>query len=109
MDKTELILNNGTILQVDITSTINSINITSTFAEVTTAIRIISTETLKNATLGNELIVNKVLENFTGYKVEDNNYTVSFILRDKTENEIITERLDEQDAALIELAEMIIG
>lgn len=111
-DKINLKLNNGTIIEVDVSSTVDNINVTGTLVEIFEAIRAITTESLKNATLYStpqgETIINRLLVTFHGEKKEDE-YFVSFVIREKSENEVINERLDEQDAALMELAELIGG
>lgn len=105
---TILTLNDGTTINVMETSNTSVINVQGTLNEVTAAIEAISTDTLKNADLNGTTLTNKVYTGFTGEREEDV-YTVSFGMRDKTENEIIMERLDEQDAALVEIADMIGG
>ena len=103
-----LTLNDGTTINVMETSNTSQINVSGNLEEVTRAMSEITTDSLKNADLAGTTLTNKVYTGFSGTK-EGEVYTVSFGMRDKTENEIIMERLDEQDAALVEIADMIGG
>ena len=111
-DKINLELNNGTIIGVDVSSTVYAITVIGTLSDISIALGAISTDTLKNAILyttpEGQRLVDKILTGFVGNSADDE-YRVIFNLRDKTENEIINERLNEQDAALMELAEMVVG
>ena len=75
------------------------------------AIEKITTDNLKNATLGDEVFENKIAcgGTFTQPHETTGEISLLFSLRNKTEMEITQERLDEQDAALMELAELIGG
>lgn len=103
-----LTLNDGTTLFVLETSNTSTIYVSGTLSEISTAIEAITTDNLKNADLAGTTLTNKIYTGFSGSR-DDDTFTVSFSMRDKTENEIINERLDEQDAALMEIAEMIGG
>jgi hypothetical protein len=105
---TILTLNDGTTINVLETSNTSQINVSGNLEEVSRAMSEITTDSLKNADLAGTTLVNKVYTGFSGSK-DGETYTVSFSMRDKTENEIIMERLDEQDAALVEIADMIGG
>ena len=103
-----LTLNNGTQISVLETSTPNMINVSGDLTTINTAIEAITTDTLKNADLNGTLIANKVYTGFSGSREEDV-FTVSFTLRDKTDMEIMQEQLNDTNDALVELAEMIGG
>ena len=105
-----LTLNTGKTFEVQDSSLKGGITLFGDINLVTDALESITTETIKNAHLGDTLITDTVIENGTfSPRDEYGNYSVTFWTRPKTENEIINERLDEQDAALMELAEMIVG
>ena len=105
-----LTLNNGKTFEVQETVDPNTISIFNTIDVISDALESITTETLKNAHLGDVVLTNKVLEN--GFFVPADEYgmfSVNFYIRERTEMETVQERLDEQDAALMELAELIVG
>lgn len=106
-----LTLNNGKTFEVQDTSlTEGVISIFSNIDVISDALESITTETLKNAYLGETILTNKVLEGgFFAPADEYGMFSMTFNIREKTGEEIINERLDEQDAALMELAEMIGG
>ena len=101
-----LTLNNGTKIEIEDISTTSSIVVKGDLEKVNNALSKITTESLKNADLNGTPLLNKVYTGFTGER-EDDIYTVTFNMREKTDMEIMQERLDEQDAALVELAELI--
>ena len=101
-----LTLNNGTKIEIAETSTTSAIVVQGDLAKVSAALSEITTDNLKNADLNGTTLTNKVYTGFTGEREEDV-YTVTFNMREKTDMEIMQERLDEQDAALVELAELI--
>ena len=106
-----LTLNTGKTFEVqDTVEKDGVICIFDTIEVVSDAMESITTETLKNATLGETVLTNKVLENGFFVPADDNRkFSVNFYIRERTEMETVNERLDEQDAALMELAEMIVG
>ena len=96
-------LNDGTVLEVLETSNTSSINISGDLATINVALGAITTDNLKNADLAGTTLVNKVYTGFNGTR-EDDIYTVSFGMRDKTDVEILYEMENETQLALIELA-----
>ena len=104
----ELILNNGTRIEVDDSSSHDRIEITGTFEKTTEAVKAITTESINHAILYDEPIINRIVDGFDGSR-EGNTYKVGIILRTFSEWEEVCKRLDEQDAALIELASLVIG
>lgn len=77
---------------------------------VISAMEKITTDNLKGATLGDETLENKIMTGggFTPPHEVTGEINLIFSLRDKTEREIMQEMLDEQGAALMELAELIV-
>lgn len=105
-----LTLNNGKTFEVQETVDPNVISIFNTIDVISDALESITTETLKNAYLGETVLTNKVLENGFFVPADDEGmFSVNFNIRERTEMETVQERLDEQDAALMELAELIGG
>ena len=105
-----LTLNTGKTFEVQETVDPNVISIFNTIDVISDALESITTETLKNAYLGETVLTNKVLEN--GFFVpadEAGMFSVNFYIRERTDMETVQERLDEQDVALMELAELIGG
>lgn len=98
-----LTLNNGTRIEVQETSTPNSIVVQGAITEIDNALSEITTDNLKNADLNGTTLVNKVYTGFSG-TCEDGLYTVTFALRDKTDMEVMREEISEVQDALIELA-----
>ena len=106
-----LTLNTGKTFEVqDVSLETGIISIFNTIDVISDALDSITTETLKNAYLGETVLTNKVLQD--GFFIpadEAGMFSVNFNIRERTEMETVQERLDEQDAALMELAELIIG
>ena len=104
-------LNDGTEFQVYDESDSYRISMNGNAETTISAMEKITTENLKNATLGGEALINKIMTggSFTPPDEATGEINLVFSLRDKTDMEIVQERLDEQDAALIELAELIGG
>lgn len=98
-----LTLNNGTKIEVAETSTPSAIVVQGAITEIDNALSEITTDNLKNADLNGTTLVNKVYTGFTGEREEDV-YTVTFNLRDKTDMEVMREEISEVQDALIELA-----
>lgn len=104
-------LNDGTELEVK-AYTLNSMIIFEVDTDTAkTVMEKITTDNLKNAIIDDVVFTNVVYENATLSPIDEETEKVSITihLREKTETEIIQERLDEQDAALMELAELIVG
>lgn len=99
-----LTLKDGTVLTVLETSTPSSINMRGDFATISAAMSAISTDNLKNAKLGDTVLVNKVYTGFNGSRDGDD-FLISFNLRDKTDVEILYEMADETQQAIMELAQ----
>lgn len=100
-----LTLNDGTVLPVLETSTTSAITVEGDIDAISTAIGAISTENLKNADLAGTTLTNKILSGFGGNR-EDAVYTVTFNLRDKTQDEIQNEQIEEVQNALMDIVEI---
>lgn len=105
---TILTLNDGTTINVMETSNTSVINVQGNLNEVTAAIEAISTDTLKNADLAGTTLVNKVYTGFSGSK-DDDVYTVSFGMRDKTEMELLFGKVQDVEDGLAEVADIVAG
>lgn len=103
-----LTLNDGTTINVMETSNTSQINVQGTLNEVTAAIEAISTDTLKNADLNGTTLTNKVYTGFTGEREEDI-YTVTFALRDKTDMELLFSKVQDVEDGLAEVADIVAG
>jgi hypothetical protein len=106
-----LTLNDGTKLEVLDYSFPDMLVIEADVNTVKTVVEKITTTNLKNATLDGNVFLNVVYVNSAILPIDENTgkYTVTVYLRQLTDIDIINERLDEQDAALMELAELIEG
>lgn len=104
-------LNDGTEFNVDDSSDICRILLTVDTETMKEAIEKITTNNLKHATMGDILFVNAVVNeiNVNSPNPITGEVNVIFYLGEKSEMDIINERLDEQDIALMELAELIGG
>ena len=107
----QLILNDGTQFEVDDISTLDEISITTDTETMKSAVEKITTESLNHATLDSSTINNSFLNSISvvPMKADSETVTIIFYLAIKSEMVIINERLDEQDVALMELAELIVG
>ncbi len=105
---TILTLNDGTTINVMETSNTSVINVQGTLNEVTAAIEAISTDTLKNADLNGTTLTNKVYTGFTGER-EEEVYTVTFNLRDKTDMELLFGKVQDVEDGLAEVADIVAG
>ena len=103
-----LTLNNGTQIEVEETSTSSSIVVKGDLTKVDSALTEITTENLKNADLNCTTLTNKVYTDFTGKREEDI-YTVTFNLRDKTDMELLFEKVQDIEGGLTEVADMVYG
>ena len=106
-----LTLNDGTQFEVDDNSTKDQILLTTSADNMKLAIEKINNKNLNHATLNNIIIDNVSLNNImiVPFDATSETGTIIFYLNAKTGMDIIQERLDEQDAALMELAELIAG
>jgi len=104
-------LGDGTEYQVNNESNRDFITLTCETAVAESLIEKLTVDNLKTATIGDESMLNMVYEGFNASPVDEitNEIYVSLSFRGKRDMEIINERLDEQDAALMELAELIVG
>lgn len=105
---TILTLNDGTTINVMETSNTSQINVQGNLNEVTAAIEAISTDTLKNADLNGTTLINKVYTGFSGSK-DGETYTVSFGMRDKTNEELLFEKISDVEDGLTEIADIVYG
>ena len=103
-----LTLNNGTQIEVEEISTSSSIVVKGDLTKVDTALTEITTENLKNADLNGTTLTNKVYTGFTGEREEDV-YTITFALRDKTDMELLYEKVQDIEGGLTEVADMVYG
>ena len=103
-----LTLNNGTQIEVEETSTSSSIVVKGDLTKVDTALTEITTENLKNADLNGTTLTNKVYTGFTGEREEDV-YTVTFNLRDKTDMELLFGKVQDVEDGLAEVADIVAG
>lgn len=103
-----LTLNDGTTINVLETSNTSQINVSGNLEEVSRAMSEITTDSLKNADLAGTTLVNKVYTGFSGTKDGDT-YTVSFGMRDKTEMELLYEKVQDIEGGLTEVADIIYG
>lgn len=106
-----LTLNDGT--QFEVYDVVNpyELSMTTDTATMKQAVEKITTDNLKHATVGDEVLTNKILVGIQVSPINETTeeVTITFNLGEKSEMDIINERLDEQDAALMELAELIVG
>ena len=103
-----LTLNNGTQIEVEEISTSSSIVVKGDLTKVDTALTEITTENLKNADLNCNTLTNKVYTGFTGEREEDV-YTVTFNLRDKTDMELLFGKVQDVEDGLAEVADIVAG
>lgn len=103
-----LTLNNGTQIEVEEISTSSSIVVKGDLTKVDTALTEITTENLKNANLNGTTLLNKVYTGFTGEREEDV-YTVTFNLRDKTDMELLFGKVQDVEDGLAEVADIVAG
>lgn len=103
-----LTLNNGTKIEVEEISTSSSIVVKGDLTKVDTALTEITAENLKNADLNGTTLTNKVYTGFTGEREEDA-YTVTFNLRDKTEMELLFNKVQDVEDGLAEVADIVAG
>lgn len=103
-----LTLNNGTKIEVEEISTSSSIVVKGDLTKVDTALTEITTENLKNADLNGTTLTNKVYTGFTGKREEDV-YTVTFNLRDKTDMELLFGKVQDVEDGLAEVADIVAG
>lgn len=103
-----LTLNNGTQIEVEEISTSSSIVVKGNLEKVDTALTEITTENLKNADLNGTTLTNKVYTGFTGEREEDV-YTVTFNLRDKTDMELLFGKVQDVEDGLAEVADIVAG
>ena len=80
----------------------------SNLAKVDTALTEITTDNLKNADLNGTTLTNKVYTGFTGEREEDV-YTVTFNLRDKTDMELLFGKVQDVEDGLAEVADIVAG
>lgn len=99
-----LTLNNGTSYEVAETSTPSAIVITGNAMVITSALSEITTDNLKNATLGETVLTNLVATGGTFKNIENGTVTATFTTREKTDMEVMREEISEVQDALIELA-----
>lgn len=102
-----LTLNNGTKIEVEEISTTSSIVVKGNLAKIDTALTEITTENLKNADLNGTALINKVYTGFNG--TFDGDYTVTFALRDKTDMELLYEKVQDIEGGLTEVADIVYG
>ena len=103
-----LTLNNGVEIFVLETSTPNSIQVQGDLETVDIAIKNITTDTMKNADLAGVTIINKVYTGFSGSR-EGDIYTVTFALRDKTDMELLFNKVQDVEDGLAEVADIVAG
>lgn len=103
-----LTLNDGTTINVLETSNTSQINVQGNLEEVTRAMSEITTDSLKNADLAGTTLVNKVYTGFSGSK-DGETYTVSFGMRDKTNEELLFEKISDVEDGLTEIADIVYG
>lgn len=103
-----LTLNNETKIEVEEISTSSSIVVKGDLTKVDTALTEITTENLKNADLNGTTLTNKVYTGFTGEREEDV-YTVTFNLRDKTDMELLFGKVQDVEDGLAEVADIVAG
>ena len=103
-----LTLNDGTTINVLETSTTSQIIVQGNLEEVTRAMTEITTDSLQNANLAGTTLVNKVYTGFSGTKEEDV-YTVTFNLRDKTDMELLFGKVQDVEDGLAEVADIVAG
>ena len=103
-----LTLNNGTQIEVEEISTSSSIVVKGDLTKVDTALTEITTDNLKNADLNGTTLLNKVYTGFTGERKEEV-YTVTFNLRNKTDMELLYEKVQDIEGGLTEVADIVYG
>lgn len=103
-----LTLNNGTKIEIEEISTSSSIVVKGDLTKVDTALTEITTDNLKNADLNGTTLMNKVYIGFTGEREEDV-YTVTFNLRDKTDMELLFGKVQDVEDGLAEVADIVAG
>jgi hypothetical protein len=106
-----LTLSNGVQFNVNDESDLYQISMTTDTATMKEAVEEITDENLKHATMGDITFLNSIVNgiSITSPNPTTGEVNVIFSLGEKSDIDIINERLDEQDAALMELAEMIAG
>lgn len=106
-----LLLADGSEVECLDTSFDGELDIKGNLETVSRAMGLLTNNNLKRAELGGTItIINKVIDNATFTAPDEDGYiSLKYFLRDKTDVEVVQERLDEQDAALMELAELIVG
>ena len=104
-------LSDGTEFQVNNESEKYLISLTCETPDAKLLMDKLTPANLKTATIGEDSMSNMIYENFNASPVKEATGEVNITLyfREKTEMEIIEQRLDEQDNALMELAELIGG
>ena len=101
-----LTLNNGTKIEIEEISTTSSIVVKGNLAKVDTALTEITTDNLKNADLNGTTLNNKVYTGFTGER-EDDVYTVTFNMREKTDMELLFAKVSDIEDGLAEVGDMV--
>ena len=101
-----LTLNNGTKIEIEEISTTSSIVVKGNLAKVDTALTEITTDNLKNADLNGTTLINKVYTGFTGER-EDDVYTVTFNMREKTDMELLFAKVSDIEDGLAEVGDMV--
>lgn len=101
-----LTLNNGTRIEIEEISTTSSIVVKGNLAKVDTALTEITTDNLKNADLNGTTLINKVYTGFTGER-EDDVYTVTFNMREKTDMELLFAKVSDIEDGLAEVGDMV--
>ncbi len=101
----ELIFKNGTKVQFTDESTIlNCVTVVKDFKEVDALRQLFTAENLKGATFDGEVIETVVPVYVTATANVNDNIEIKVVNREKTEAEKINERLDDVEAALMDMA-----
>lgn len=105
-----LTLNDGTQFNVNDSSTFYEISMTANTETMKYAVEKITTDNLKHATMGDITFLGAIVNgiNVTPPHPYTGEVNIIFYLGEKSDIDIIKERLDEQDNALMELAELIV-
>lgn len=94
-----LTLADGTELEVLESSNLSELKVPVTVSGLGHVLTLINDENINGADLAGTTLENKVYTGFHGAPVtDDSNMVVSFMLRDKTELELMKEMLEKQDA-----------
>lgn len=104
-------LNDGTEFTVNDSSSLYEISMTVDTETMKTAVEKITNDNLKHATMGDFVFLNVIMNgvNVTSPNPITGEVNMIFYLGEKSDIDVINERLDEQDTALMELAELIGG